>query len=229
MTDPGPGEAALQRDGTTFGLVVGGAGGVVTPDDLELIARTAREFDVPLVKITTGQRIALLGIAEGDLGAVASALGLEGHRAPGPCVKYVAACPGTAACRWGMQDALALASALEARFGGREFPSKVKMGVSGCTRNCGTCFARDLGFMGTARGWIVFFGGNGGRRPRNADVVGSNLAPDQALDLATRLLDYYRANARSGERTARFVERVGLEAIKNDVLRFAPYIPLDGA
>ena len=229
MTDPGPGEAALQRDGRTFGLVVGGAGGVVTPDDLEQIARTAREFGVPLVKITTGQRIALLGIAEGDLGAVASALGLEGHRAPGPCVKYVAACPGTTACRWGMQDALALASALEARFGGREFPSKVKMGVSGCTRNCGTCFARDLGFMGTARGWMVFFGGNGGRRPRNADVVGLNLAPDHALDLATRLLDYYRANARAGERTARFVERVGLAAIKNDVLRFAPYLPLEGA
>lgn len=229
MTDSNPGEAVLQRDGTTYGLVAGGAGGVVTPDDLERIARTAREFNVPLIKVTTGQRIALLGIAERDLPRVAAALGLEDHRLPGPCLKYVAACPGTDACRWGMQDALGLASALEARFSGRQFPSKVKMGVSGCTRNCGTCFARDLGFMGTARGWMVFFGGNGGRRPRTADVVASNLEHDQALDLAARLLEYFGANARAGERTARFVERVGLAAVQNDVLRFAPYLPLDRA
>ena len=191
MTEPGPDEAALQRDGTSFGLVVGDAGGVVTPDDLERIARTAREFGVPLVKVTNGQRIALLGIAKADLPRVASAL--------------------------------------EARFGGREFPSKVKMCVSGCNRNCGMCFARDLGFMGTDRGWTVFFGGNGGRRPRTADVVASNLTPDQALELAARLLEYYGTNAWAGERTARFVERIGLEAIRNDVLRFIPYLPLDGA
>ncbi len=229
MIDSNLGEAVLQRDGTTYGLVVGGAGGVVTPDDLERIACTAREFNVPLIKVTTGQRIALLGIAERDLPRVAAALGLEGHRLPGPCLKYVAACPGTDACRWGMQDALGLASALEARFGGRQFPSKVKMGVAGCTRNCGTCFTRDLGFMGTARGWMVFFGGNGGRRTRNADVVGSNLEQDQALDLAARLLEYYGTNALPGERTARFVERLGIEAIRNDVLRFIPYLPLHGA
>ncbi len=227
MTDQPIGEAVLQRDGRRYGLVVGGAGGVVTPDDLERIARTAREFGISLLKVTTGQRIALLGIEERDLPAVAAALGLDGHRLPGPCVKYVAACPGTAACRWGMQDALALAAALEARFGGRALPGKVKMGVSGCIRNCSSCFARDLGFMGTGRGWMVFFGGNGGRHPRNADVVGANLAPDQAVDLAARLVDYYAANAGPKERTARFVERVGLEAIRNEVLRFTPYLPLD--
>ena len=82
--------------------------------------------------------------------------------------------------------------------------------------------------MGTGRGWMVFFGGNGGRHPRNADVVGANLTADQAVDLAARLVDYYAANAAPKERTARFVERVGLEAIRNEVLRFAPYLPLDG-
>jgi NAD(P)H-nitrite reductase large subunit len=228
MTAPTIGEAVLQRDGRTFGLVVGKAGGVVTPDELERIARTAREFGVPLVKVTTGQRIALLGIAESDLSRVASSLGLDGHRVPGPCLKYVAACPGTTACRWGMQDALALAASLEARFGGRNLPSKMKCGVSGCTRNCGACFARDLGFMGTARGWMVFFGGSGGRRPRTADLVGANLTGDLALDLASRLVDHYAANARPGERTARYVERVGLDAVRADVLRFAPYLSPDG-
>lgn len=229
MTLSSVGEAVPQRGEQTYGLAVGGAGGIITPDDLERIARIARDFAVPLVKVTTGQRIALLGIAERDLSAVAGALGLDGLRPPGPCLKYVAACPGTAACRWGMQDALGLACALEARFGGRHLPSKLKIGVSGCTRNCGTCFARDLGFMGAGRGWMVFFGGNGGRRPRSADLVGSNLTEDLALDLAARLVDHYTANARSGERTARFVERVGMETIRAEVLRFAPYLPLDGA
>jgi NAD(P)H-nitrite reductase large subunit len=227
MTEQPIGEAVLQRDGRRLGLVVGGAGGVVTPGDLERIARTARDFDIPLLKVTTGQRIALLGIEEHDLPAVAAALGLDGHRLPAPCVKYVAACPGTAACRWGMQDTLALAAALEARFGGRALPGKMKMGVSGCIRNCGSCFSRDLGFMGTARGWMVFFGGNGGRHPRNAEVVGANLTADQAIDLAARLVDHYATNAGPGERTARFVERVGPEAVRSEVLRFVPYLPLD--
>lgn len=228
MTDSSRGEALAQRDGQTYGLVVGGAGGVVTPGELERIARAARDFAVPLVKLTTGQRIALLGIAERDLPAVAAALGLDGHRPPGPCLKYVAACPGTTACRWGMQDALAFASALEARFGGRELPSKLKCGVSGCTRNCGAVFARDLGFMGTGRGWMVFFGGNGGRRPRTADLVGANLAGSEALDLAARLVDHYATNARPGERTARYVERVGMATVRDEVLRFAPYLSLEG-
>ncbi|MEN6341668.1 MAG: NAD(P)/FAD-dependent oxidoreductase [Methanospirillum sp.] len=199
MTEQFLGEAVLQRDGRRYGLVVGGAGSVVTPDDLERIARVAREHAVPLVKITTGQRIALLGIEECDLPAVAAALGLDGHRLSGPCVKYIAACPGTTACRWGMQNALALATALEARFGGRTIPGKMMIGVSGCTRNCGSCFSRDLGFLGTGRGWMVFFGGNGGRHPRTADLVGANLTADHTVDLAARLVDHYAANAKVGE------------------------------
>lgn len=229
MTENVTGEAVLQRDGRTYGLVVGGAGGVVTPEELERIARTARDFAVPLVKLTTGQRIALLGIAESDLEGVATALGLGGSGSPGPCLKYVTACPGVSACRWGMQDALALAAALEARFAGRALPGKLKIGVSGCTRNCASCFSRDLAFIGTDRGWTVLFGGNGGRRPRTGDVVGANLADDHALDLASRLIEHYAANARPKERTARFVERVGPGTIRDEVLRFAPYLPLENA
>lgn len=126
-----------------------------------------------------------------------------------------------------MQDALWLAAALEGRFGRRTLPSKLKIGVSGCIHNCGTCFAYDLGSMGTGRGWMVFYGGNGGRHPRNADLVGANLTGDQALDLAARLVDHYVSNARPNERTARFVERVGPGAIRDGVLLFAPYLPLE--
>ena len=222
------GDAVIQRDGKTYGLMVGGAGGVVTPEELERIARVAREHAVPLIKLTRGQRIALLGIPPEQVTAVARAVGIGDRQVAGPCLKYVAACPGTAACKWGMQDALALARVLEERFEGRLLPSKLKIGVSGCTRNCSTSFACDLGFIGAGRGWMVLFGGNGARRPRNADLVASNLSDDQALDLARRLVDYYAANARAGERTARFVERVGLETIRAELLRFVPYLALEG-
>lgn len=228
MTDRFPGDATLQRDGRTYALVAGAAGGVVTPDELERIARVAREYAVPLVKLTQGQRIALLGIAANDLPAIEGALGLDQGRDGGPCLKYVAACPGMAACRWGMQDALGLAAAVEARLGGRALPSKLKVGVSGCARNCATCSACDLGFMGTGRGWTVLFGGNGGRRPRLATPVGATLATADALDLAARLVDHYAANARPGERTARFMERTGERATPDRVLRFAPYLSVDG-
>ena len=142
-------------------------------------------------------------------------------------MKYVAACPGAVACRWGMQDALALARVLEERFEGRLLPSKLKIGVSGCARNCSSSFLSDLGFIGTWRGWMVFFGGNGARRPRIADLVASNLSDAQALDLADRLVDYYATHGRSGERTARFVERLGLETIRSELLRFVPFLPLE--
>ncbi|KAF5060510.1 Nitrite reductase [anaerobic digester metagenome] len=228
MADKIVGDAVIQRDGTSYGLMVGGAGGVVTPEELERIARIAREHAVPLIKLTRGQRIALLGIPPGEVAAVARAVGIGERQIAGPCLKYVAACPGTTACKWGMQDALGLARVLEERIGARPLPSKLKIGVSGCTRNCSASFACDLGFIGSGRGWMVFFGGNGARRPRNADLVASNLSDDQALDLARRLVDYYAANARAGERTARFVERVGLETVRADLLRFVPYLPLEG-
>ncbi len=120
-----------------------------------------------------------------------------------------------------------LARVLEERFEGRLLPSKLKIGVSGCARNCSSSFLSDLGFIGTWRGWMVFFGGNGARRPRIADLVASNLSDAQALDLADRLVDYYATHGRSGERTARFVERLGLETIRSELLRFVPFLPLE--
>lgn len=225
MTDRFTGDATLQRDGGTYSLVAGAARGGVTPDGLERIARVAREYAVPLVKQARGQRTAL-GIAADGLPAIAGALGLDQGRDGGPCLKYVAACPGTAPCRGGMQDALGLGAVLEARLGGRPLPSRLKVGVSGCTRNCGTCFACGPGFMATGRGRMVFFGGDGGRRPRLAAPVGANLATGEALDLA--MVDHYAANARPVERTARFMERTGERAIRDRVLRLAPYLPADG-
>ena len=222
-----PEGALLQRDGKTYGVSTRTPGGIVSPGHLERVAAVARKYGVPLVKITSGQRIALLGIPEERLEGVFRDLGADADRTGGPCLHFVQACLGTETCRFGVQDSLGLAREVEARFRDRTFPAKLKIAVSGCPRSCGESHTRDIGFLGSARGWTVIFGGNGGTRPRIGDVIARNLAREDALDLAGRLLDYYRTRANPRERTARFMERVGMETLRSELLSLIPYLPLE--
>jgi len=222
-----PEGAILQRDGKTWAVITRTPGGLVTPDHLEKVAAVARKYAVPILKITSGQRIALVGIPEEKLAGVFRDLGTDADRTGGPCLHYVQACPGTGTCRFGNQDSLGLAAALEERFLGRPFPSKLKMGVSGCPRSCGESHTRDIGILGTNRGWTVIFGGNGGTRPRIGDVIARNLSRDDALDLVERLLGYWAGHANPKERTSRFMERVGMDTLRSELLSLIPYIPLE--
>ena len=152
--------ALLQRDGKRYAVVTRMPAGIVTPDDLEKIAGIGRKYRVPMLKITSGQRFALIGLEPGDLADVFQELGPLAQPESAPCVKFVQACLGTEMCRYGNQDSIGLARALEERFRDQTFPAKIKIGVSGCQRCCGESQIRDLGIMGTNRGWTVFFGGN---------------------------------------------------------------------
>jgi NAD(P)H-nitrite reductase large subunit len=219
--------AIPQRDGKTYAVITRTPGGLVTPDHLEKVASVARRYAIPAVKITSGQRIALVGIPEERLPGVFHDLGADADRTGGPCLHFVQACPGTTTCRYGNQDSLSLAAAVEERFRGGDYPAKLKIGVSGCPRCCGESHTRDIGILGTARGWTVIFGGNGGTRPRIGDVVARGLPGEETLDLLERLLEYYRSNGKPKERTARFMERIGMDALKSDLLAYIPYIPLD--
>ena len=222
-----PESAILQRDGKTWAVITRTPAGLITPDHLEKVAAVARKHAVPTLKITSGQRIALVGIPGEKLGAVYRDLGRDADTTGGPCVHYVRACPGTETCRFGVQDSMGLAAALEEKFRGRRYPAKLKMGISGCPRCCGESHTRDIGIFGTNRGWTVVFGGNGGTRPRIGDVVARNLAGDDTLDLVDRLLGYYGSHGKPKERTARFMERVGMDTLKSEVLSLAPYILLE--
>lgn len=219
--------ATLQRDGKTYAVSTRTPGGIISPDHLERVASIARRYGVPLMKITSGQRIALVGIPEDRLQAVFQDLGGDADLTGGPCLHFVQACLGTESCRYGNQDSLGLARAVEARFRERIYPAKLKIGVSGCPRSCGESHTRDIGIMGTARGWTVIFGGNGGTRPRIGDVVAKGLSGEEALDLVERLLEYYQSHAKPKERTARFMERIGMETLTSELLSFIPYIPLE--
>jgi NAD(P)H-nitrite reductase large subunit len=219
--------AITQRDGNTYAVVTRSPAGIVTAEHLEKVAGIARKYRIPTIKITSGQRLALIGIVPEDVAPIRKELGDAAEQAEGPCVKYVQACLGIETCQYGVQDSIGLAGIIEGKFLNRTYPAKIKIGVSGCPRCCGESHIRDIGLMATRKGWTVLFGGNGGTRPRFGDVVAKNLTAGEAEDLVERLLSYYRNEARPHERTARFMERIGTETLRSDLLRFIPYIPVD--
>ena len=225
MTDPKG--AIRQRDGMTYAVVTRMPAGIVTPDDLENVAGVARKYKVPILKITSGQRIALVGLAPENVQKAMDDLGPLAKPETAPCVKFVQACLGTEMCRYGNQDSLGLAKSVDERFIDQTFPAKIKIGISGCPRCCGESHTRDIGIMGTNRGWTVLFGGNGGRRPRFGDIIARDLTTAEALDCAQRLAGYYRTYAKTYERTAMFMERVGMDTLKSELLTLLPYIQIE--
>jgi len=210
--------AILQRDKKTYAIVPRSPVGVVTPEILEQIAGVVKKYEIPVVKITSGQRMALVGIKEEDVDPAWKDLGLDVGRATELCVHYAQACPGTAVCRFGVQDSLGLGMELEELFAGMELPAKVKFGVSGCPICCGESYVRDVGVLGKKKGWTVIFGGNSGGRPRIGDVIARDLTREDVIALVRRCLEYYAANGKKKERTARFIDRIGADAFKEAVL-----------
>lgn len=209
-----PDGAILQRDKTTYAIVPRTPAGLVTAAQLEALATVVRKFDIPVVKITSGQRMALVGMKEEDLPAVWKELSMEVGRAVELCLHYVQACPGNAVCRFGQRDSLGFGLELEREFTESALPAKVKMGVSGCPLCCGESLVRDVGLIGKKRGWTVAVGGNAGSRPRFADQVAEDMTREEVKALVGRFLTFYAEAGNKRERTARFVNRVGLAAVR---------------
>jgi NAD(P)H-nitrite reductase large subunit len=215
-----PRGAILQRDKQTYAIVPRTPVGLISPEVLEGMARVVRKYDIPIVKITSGQRIALVGMPGEMVETIWQELKMDVGPAVELCVHYVQACPGTAVCRLGVQDSLGLGLELEKLFvlPEMELPAKVKMGISGCPMCCGESYVRDFGAIGTKNGWTIVAGGNSGGRPRIGDVLAEDLTREQVIAAAQRFLLFYKAEGKKKERTAKFVERMGVAAVKNAVL-----------
>ncbi|WP_373501360.1 NAD(P)/FAD-dependent oxidoreductase [Desulfococcus sp.] len=214
MTDT-PKGAILQRDGETYAIVPRTPVGLLNLETLEAITRVVRKYNIPIVKITSGQRMALVGMKADVIEGIWKDLGTDIGRATELCVHYAQACPGTAVCKFGVQDSLGMALELEKMYVGIDLPAKVKFGVSGCPFCCGESYVRDVGLIGTKKGWHVIFGGNSGSKARVGDLLAENLDKDAAIDLIRRALEYYKENGKKRERTARFMSRIGEDAFKS--------------
>ncbi len=189
--------------------------GQLTPDELEQLAMLARKYHVPQIKVTGAQRIAFLGTEPRDLEALKEELHLPEappharHR-----LHYVQACPGSTWCPYGQGNSLAMGDKLRALEMDGPLPYKVKVGVSGCRFCCCESMVRDVGLVGERKGWRLSFGGNGAGRPRVGDVIADGLSDDEALSLVKKTLDVYRKESLPKRRSARFMERFGIEALR---------------
>ncbi|GAC1340519.1 MAG: NADPH-nitrite reductase [Candidatus Dormibacteria bacterium] len=205
--------ANIQRD-ATFSVVPRMLGGVTSPAELRRIADVAERFDVPMVKVTGGQRIDLLGVRKQDLPGVWQALGMPSGHAYAKAVRTVKTCVGTDFCRFGVGDSTALGIALERVLSGLYTPHKLKSGVTGCPRNCAEVTVKDLGVMAIASGWEIYVGGAAGMTVRRADLLATVTTAEEALRTSILFVQHYREAAEYLERTYHYIERVGIEVVR---------------
>jgi NAD(P)H-nitrite reductase large subunit len=213
-----PRGAILQRDQQTYAIVPRIPVGLAKLENLQEISRVVEKYGIPIIKITSGHRLALVGMQGDEVEKIWRDLNMDVGMATELCLHYVQACPGNAVCKFGVQNSLELGMEIEEFFLGMALPAKVKIGVSGCPFCCGESFVRDIGMFGKKKGWTVIFGGNSARRPRVGDIIAEDLQKSEVIALVRRCLEYYAANGRKKERTARFIERIGIEKFKEDVL-----------
>ncbi|HIJ79513.1 MAG: NAD(P)/FAD-dependent oxidoreductase [Desulfobulbaceae bacterium] len=205
------------QQGRSYNVLPGTKMGVVTVDHLEKIAEVARKHEIPLVKVTSAQRIAFAGHPPEKVAEIWRDLGQAAGPKKPVGIHYIKACPGVLWCKYGRQDSLALGDKLEKALFSMPLPAKTKVGISGCPMNCCESYIRDLGIFGMKKGWTLVFGGNGGGVPRIGDVMAEGLDDEQVIELAGRCLKYFAEHARKFERTGRFMRRTDLETFKRAV------------
>lgn len=202
----------------TYSVVPGLNMGLFAPKELEKIVAVINKYDVPMTKITSAQRLALLGMDEEEQQKLKAELKPLTRPVAVNGVHYVQSCPGSQWCKFGTSDSLALGTRIEQLSFAEPLPGKVKVGVSGCRMSCTEPYVRDVGIFATKKGWTLVFGGNGGGNPRLGDIVAEALTDDQVVDLVQKCLTVYQQNAKTKSRTARFMERFGIDALKKAVL-----------
>jgi nitrite reductase (NADH) large subunit len=204
----------IQKDGS-FSVIPEMPGGVCSAEELRRIADVADRYRVPLIKLTGGQRIDLVGIAKEDLPSVWRDLGMPAGAAWGKSYRTCKSCIGADYCRFGLGDSMALANKLERRFRGLDSPAKLKLATAGCPRNCSEAYVKDVGLVAVEGGkWEIYVGGAAGAHVRKGDLLCVVDNHERALLISGRFIQFYRESARYKERTYSFVERLGIERVR---------------
>ncbi|CAN7264188.1 nitrite reductase large subunit NirB [Rhizobacter sp. LjRoot28] len=212
----------IQKDGT-YSVVPRMPGGEVTPEGLIAVGQVAKKYGL-YTKITGGQRVDLFGARVEQLPLIWEELiaaGFESGHAYGKSLRTVKSCVGSTWCRYGVGDSVGLAVELEHRYKGLRSPHKIKFGVSGCTRECAEAQGKDIGIIATEKGWNLYICGNGGMKPRHAELFASDLSKEELVRLIDRVLMFYVRTADRLQRTSTWRENLegGLDYLKDVLLK----------
>lgn len=209
--------AILQRDKESYAIAPHIPGGFVDTDTLRKICDVADKYRLGL-KITSAQRIAMIGATEEDLDAIWSDLAQPQGAAIGLCVRSVKICPGTTHCKRALQDSASLGLKMDELYHSMELPNKMKMGVSGCVLSCSESSVKDIGVVGTAKGWRIMVGGNAGVRPRLGNLLVDDVQDEETvLAIVARIVDFYK-NSPKKERLGRIIDEMGIDAFRREIL-----------
>ncbi|MFC3654842.1 NAD(P)/FAD-dependent oxidoreductase [Xanthomonas hyacinthi] len=212
--------ANIQKDGT-FSVIPQMKGGVTNASELRRIADVADKYAVPMVKVTGGQRIDLLGIRKEDLVGVWKDLGMNSGHAYGKSIRTVKTCVGSEFCRFGTQNSTQMGIELETMLANMWSPHKVKLAVSGCPRNCAESGIKDVGIIAVESGWELHIGGNGGMKTEVAKFLVKVKSAEEVKEYTGAFLQLYREEAYYLDRTVHYIERVGMDYIRQRVIEDA--------
>ncbi|MEA3469410.1 MAG: nitrite reductase [Thermodesulfobacteriota bacterium] len=202
----------------SYSVVPGLNMGLFSPKDFQTILNVINKYNVPATKITSAQRLALLGMDKEEMAALQLELKPYVRDQKKNGVHYVQACPGIKWCKYGIADSMELGKKIEELSFDQPLKAKVKVGVAGCRMCCTEPYVRDIGIIASKKGWSLVFGGNGAGKPRFADLVAKDLSDEEVLALIKKCITVYQEEARPKLRTARFMEKFGIEALKKRAL-----------
>ncbi|MFT9494401.1 hypothetical protein [Anaerosolibacter sp.] len=209
--------AVLQRDNETYAIAPHIPGGIVNSETLRKIADVAEKYNAQAIKLTSSQRIAIVGLKEDEIDRVWQDLEMKPGAAIGLCVRSVKFCPGTTFCKRGQQDAVGVGMKLDDLYHGMDLPNKLKIGVSGCPNSCAENHFRDIGIMGMPKGFKIEVGGMGGIKPRIGDTLYDNIDEDDLYPIIDKVVKVYAEGAKKHERLGAYIDRVGIEEFRLQV------------
>lgn len=208
------------RDGKRkFGITPHIPGGFISPDSLEKIAKVAKKYN-GVLKITSGQRILITNLEESDLPAIWEELGMVPAVKTQNSVKNVEMCPA-GFCKRAKHNTIGMGMRLSRKYHWAEMPCRTKIGVAGCRNACGSVYSKDVGVIADKTGIMVTAGGSAGYNPRLADIIAVDLEEKSAEKLVDTIFDYYKEMAEDGEKLGFFIDRIGIDSFKKEVLERA--------
>ena len=209
--------ASLQKDMKTYAIIPYIAGGIIKPDELRKIADIAEKYHIKTLKMTSSQRMIMIGIKPEDIDNIWKDLGMKPGGFTGNSVRPSKLCPGSSYCKKGVQNTIKMGKKIDDRYCRFKTPKKLKIGVSGCVNSCAESAIKDIGLIGTPKGWKLLVGGNAGVQPKIGKLLAKNLSDNEVLDLIDKIMKYYKDNS-DEKRLSLFITEIGFDNFLNNIL-----------